>query len=362
MARIYYHQNQLAGNTLNSQVIDLKNFDELFERAEQNLFEFSAPEPVGFFKKLFGQSAKPQFKFVRLTRDGFAYNTSEGDFYLPVALIFYDVDDANFPSVFYFIAKIGEQLELRKCQAGKGVKWYQIPDLHEAVTDSSIIQKIEQSFITLKQEVVRIYQAKPEPKSEQNNQQNQQPSYQLNQQPNYPQNHEVIEPEEDEELKDLAPELKEAYLKLADIALKNHPQKAIVIEQIQQLKQADEDGFFHPLDALIEHLWQEDIRLFVSMDWKQEVTDLQWHLENILKDNWQIEAQLPDANTQFEQDVTVSDDGVFALYTQALLPHGLTIGHIDTDSDAYVFLVHAIQDMTIAQQNVEVLGYRYLSV
>ena len=71
---------------------------------------------------------------------------------------------------------------------------------------------------------------------------------------------------------------------------------------------------------------------------------------------------MPDANTQFEQDVTVSDDGVFALYTQALLPHGLTIGHIDTDSDAYVFLVHAIQDMTIAQQNVEVLGYRYLSV
>lgn len=346
MARIYYHQNQLAGNALNSQVIDLKKFDELFEQAEQNLFEFSAPEPVGFFKKFFGQSAKPQFKFVRLTRDGFPYNTSEGDFYLPVALIFYDVDDANFPSEFYFVAKIGEQLELRKCQAGKGVKWYQIPDLHEAVTDSSIIQKIEQSFITLNQEVVRIYQTKPEPKSGQN------------QQPN----HEVIEPEEDEEFEDLEPELKDAYLKLADIALKNHPYKGLVVEQIQQLKQADEDGFFSPLDALIEHLWREDIRLFVSMDWKQEVADLQWHLENILKDNWQIEAQLPDANTQFEQDATVSDDGVFALYNQALLPHGLIIGHIDTDSDAYVFLVHAIQDMTIAQKNVEVLGYRYLSV
>ena len=182
MVRIYYHQNQLAGNTLNSQVIDLKNFDELFERAEQNLFEFSAPEPVGFFKKLFGQSAKPQFKFVRLTRDGFAYNTSEGDFYLPVALIFYDNDDANFPSEFYFIAKIEAQLELRKCQAGKDVKWYQIPALHEAVTDSATIQKIEQSFFALRQEVERVYKSKPDP------------------------NHEVIESEDHGELDNLEPE------------------------------------------------------------------------------------------------------------------------------------------------------------
>ena len=337
MVRIYYHLNQLAGNALSSRVIDLKKFDELFEQTEQNLFEIFVAEPVGFFKKLLGQSsAKSQFRFVHLSRDGFPYSTSEGDFYLPVALIFYDIDDANFPSEFYFIAKIEAQLELRKCQAGKDVKWYQIPALHEAVTDSATIQKIEQSFFALRQEVERVYKSKPDP------------------------NHEVIESEDHGELDNLEPEQKNAYLKLVDIALQNHSKRVVVIEHIQQLKQTDEEGFFSPLDELIEYLWQEDIRLFVNMDWKQEATDLQWHLEYILKDNWQIETQLPDANTQFGQDATVSNDGVFTVYNQGLLPHGLTIGQIDTDSDAYIFLVHRVQDTDIVRKHVEKIGYQYL--
>ena len=46
MVRIYYHQNQLAGNALSSRVIDLKKFDEKKKKTEQNLFEIFVAEPV----------------------------------------------------------------------------------------------------------------------------------------------------------------------------------------------------------------------------------------------------------------------------------------------------------------------------
>ena len=62
----------------------------------------------------------------------------------PKAIIFYDNDNYAFPTEFYFIAKLGDEIELRKCNGGKDVKWFQIPDLHKEVTvddDSGMITR-----------------------------------------------------------------------------------------------------------------------------------------------------------------------------------------------------------------------------
>ena len=332
MPRIYYKLQKLAGLPLKSDVIDLKTFDELFEQADQRLFEFSPPQATGFFQKLFGNHS-PVFKFVQLSQDGISYNASEGNFYLPSALIFYDINDANFPSEFYFIAKLGQQLELRQCLAGEGIKWYQIADLHQAVNDPKIIKKIENSLLELKKNVAQSFAeraSQTEPLNEQ------------------------------EEWLDLAPALKQAYIQLAKIALKNHPRLDFVIAYIEQMQNVD-DGFFSTLGQLIDDLWEENIRLFVSMDWKQGVEDLQWHLTAILKENWNLDITLVDAIQHFGQDATVSDEDVFSTYNQALQTHGLNIGQIDTDSDSYVFLVHPLQDQALVRKNVEVLGYQYLN-
>ncbi len=298
---------------------------------DARLFEFDQPVQGGFFQKLFRQT-KIIFKYAQLSRDGIPYSTTEGSFYLPTAIIFYDVDDANFPSEFYFIAKIGQQLELRQCDAGLGVKWFQIPDLHHAVTDSKVIQKIGDSFTQLKEKVIQQFKDRPIPTP-------------------------IQTAQEDEESPDLNEEQKQAYRELAEICLKNHPRKNIALAQIEQLKQEDDD-FFSTIGQLRDDLFKENIRLFVSMDWKQEVSDLEWHLSKILKDNWQLDIELPNA-MQFGENAIVSDDEVFATYDTVLHSQGLKIGYLDIDSDSYVFMVHPIQATEAVKKNIEIIGYQY---
>ena len=112
MPRIYYKSEQLAGQALDRTILSLSEFDEIFTQAEHRLYEFSSPES-GFFQRLFGKD-NACFHYVQLSKDGIPYTTHEGSFFLPVSLIFYDVDDANFPSLFYFVAKLGDQFELRQ--------------------------------------------------------------------------------------------------------------------------------------------------------------------------------------------------------------------------------------------------------
>lgn len=152
-------------------------------------------------------------------------------------------------------------------------------------------------------------------------------------------------------------EQKQAYRELAEIFLKNHPRKNIALAQIEQLKQEDDD-FFSTIGQLRDDLFKENIRLFVSMDWKQEVSDLEWHLSKILKDNWQLDIELPNA-MQFGENAIVSDDEVFATYDTVLHSQGLKIGYLDIDSDSYVFMVHPIQATEAVKKNIEIIGYQY---
>ena len=161
MPRIYYKSEQLAGQVLDQTILSSSEFDEIFTQAEHRLYEFSSPES-GFFKRLFGKD-NACFRYVQLSKDGIPYTTREGSFFLPISLIFYDMDDANFPSLFYFIAKLGDQLELRQCQAGQGVQWFQIPDLHEEVTDPKIIHKVKNSLSALKEKTAIEFANRPLP-------------------------------------------------------------------------------------------------------------------------------------------------------------------------------------------------------
>ena len=148
MARIYYHEEKLTGKAVENDVINLQLFDFIFNNTNTNKFEIKPILSSSFFGLL--KSTKETFKTVRISRDGINYNTEEGNFYLPKAIIFYDNDDYNFPSEFYFISKLGDKIELRKCNGGKDVKWFQIPDLHREVTDSKIVSKIENTILEVK--------------------------------------------------------------------------------------------------------------------------------------------------------------------------------------------------------------------
>jgi hypothetical protein len=137
MPQIYYKEEKIQGVPIETPVINLKNFDFLMTCPRPNIpIEF----PLKFldcFKLI------RKFRFTDITNAGFAYNTSEGNYYIPKTIIFYDVYDCAFPTLFYFIAKIDKQLEIRLVRGGKAVEWFQIPDLQEPVTDNTIIKRIE---------------------------------------------------------------------------------------------------------------------------------------------------------------------------------------------------------------------------
>ncbi len=140
MARIYYREEKIYGHAIETPVINLKNFTWLME----------CPKPFRSFEV--GPDASggysDWFKTIQISVDGKHYNSvPEGYFYLPNAIIFYDRNDFVFPSLFYFIAQIGNQLEIRSAEGGEYVKWHHIADLHRPVDDASIILKIENSLI-----------------------------------------------------------------------------------------------------------------------------------------------------------------------------------------------------------------------
>lgn len=115
MARIYYREEKIYGHPVETPVINLKNFTWLMECPKPfHSFECGPDNSGGY---------SDWFKTIQISVDGKHYDSvPEGNFYLPNAIIFYDRNDFVFPSLFYFIAQIGNQLEIRSAEGGEHVK------------------------------------------------------------------------------------------------------------------------------------------------------------------------------------------------------------------------------------------------
>ena len=72
-----------------------------------------------------------------------------GDFFLPKAIVFFDVKDAYFPSDYYFIVSIDDQLELGHAKAGADTAWYEQPQLWHQVSNPKLIKRFEHSIKAL---------------------------------------------------------------------------------------------------------------------------------------------------------------------------------------------------------------------
>ena len=95
---------------------------------------------------LFWKNDKP-FKQAVIWNTEKPHTTYEyGDFYLPRAIVFFDEKDAYFPSDYYFIVNIDNQLELGYSKAGPQTAWYEQPQLWHKVTQPKIIKRFEKSI------------------------------------------------------------------------------------------------------------------------------------------------------------------------------------------------------------------------
>jgi len=146
MPRVYYKEEKIQGNFVETQVINLDNFKTIM-RFNKIINESDRTKKSFDFLSFFGGTPKcfDYFSVLNEGREnnGLVYKTSEGEFFLPKSLIFCDTFDFSVPYVFYFIALIGDKLEIRYVNHSKDTKWFDIPDLHKEVTDAKIIGRME---------------------------------------------------------------------------------------------------------------------------------------------------------------------------------------------------------------------------
>ena len=142
MPRIYYREKKLHDIPLKNEVITVELFDKIIALSafipEDALQIFELPQKKSTFA--FWKNDKP-FKHAVVWNTEKPHTTYEyGDFYLPKAIVFFDVKDAYFPSDYYFIVNIDGQLELA---------WYEQPQLWHKVTSPKIIKRFEKSIQAL---------------------------------------------------------------------------------------------------------------------------------------------------------------------------------------------------------------------
>lgn len=136
MPRIYYREKKLHDTPLKNEVITVDLFDKIIEISafipEDALQIFELPQKkstFAFWKK------DLSFKYAVVWNTEKPHTTYEyGDFYLPKAIVFFDVKDAYFPSDYYFIVNINGQLELGYSRAGATTAWYEQPQLWTKVS------------------------------------------------------------------------------------------------------------------------------------------------------------------------------------------------------------------------------------
>ena len=151
MPRIYYRERKLHKPRLKNEVITTSIFDKIIERCafipEDALQIFELPQKSSGFA--FWKSEKA-FKYAVVWNNERPHNTYEyGDFYLPKAIVFYDVKDAYFPSDYYSVVEIDGELELGHIKAGGDTAWYEQPQLWHEVCNPKLIKRFEKSIAEL---------------------------------------------------------------------------------------------------------------------------------------------------------------------------------------------------------------------
>ncbi|TAJ05048.1 hypothetical protein DMA11_23660 [Marinilabiliaceae bacterium JC017] len=333
MARIYYTEEKLSGEPIESDFINIELFDFIFNNTDRNNFEFQSTKN-SFFSGLIKTEPKA-FKKVQLTRDGIYYKAKGKSFFLPSSIIFYDVFDYNFPTEFYFIAKIGNSLELRKCNGGQGIEWFQIPELHEPANDLKIWERVEKTLSELK-------------KLAEDN---------LNKAINTELKQKELEetPINNKDTLSLNKDQKKGYQELMELCIKNDSCKEEINKFLENLNTEDEEIILMDLICFLE---EKEYNFIMRMDWKAEIEDLEWLLYRNIENNYDLKINLPKPKS-YSKEATVSFDNVFEDFDKPLRENSLQLGFIDTESDEYIVLLHKIQDKERVKQAVNKIGFDY---
>jgi hypothetical protein len=138
--KLYYTEDSLHGKPHESEILNNEKFDLLLNETQKEIIDLTANLKLGRkIKNIF----LPVFKNACIVREGIWW----ADLFIPNSIIFYDNENiAGFKGTFYFIAQVGDKIELRKFSSQKPVKYSDVAYMHSRLDEKKLVKKLERSF------------------------------------------------------------------------------------------------------------------------------------------------------------------------------------------------------------------------
>jgi len=322
--RIYYRETKLKGPPLETKIITLETFDYIQKYAFYNTlmkdmlldtYEMDKISKLvledGEFKSVYIDT----FNRCTIRKDGISYEATEGNFYLPEAIIMYDaVDSGPFVLEYYFIAKVNNQLELCFCKKDADVKWHQSPDYCTATNDPATIKKVEDTLVLLKDRIAYDWEQWERERMEKEVK----ASYR----------------------KPLSVKKKAAYVRLTELCMPDSPKKKEVLEFIKNLKEYDNgEEYATTYDEFRMYLNENLIPFIITLDWSEAIGEFESWVRDAVEENFKKTFKF-DRGNRFNDDSSVSDKDVFYEFDRQLAKVGLKISMIETNGDEYQLVIH----------------------
>lgn len=317
MARVYYNKKELLGNPLQSDVVTVALLHEILTMADPARNQYKQFELPGAGEGL--------FKTAILWKGDFYYKYNGQDIYLPDAIILGDDFALPYPDEYYFVARIGDQLDVRKVEAGEGFTWDQTIDASIPYpADEAFFNKLEYSFLKLQHQVQEVIKHDEQIKSE---------------------------------LRSIDKVKIQACTTLATLCEWEANECAHLGNFLAAQKVADDDPY--TLLGIIEDYCYEEGQnrklLFMYFDWKEVIKEFVWKLEHILKSNYGITDPIPTG--RFTMESQIYENGVQVHFDRFLRTHDLQLTNVKTDGDDYLFVVHRTAYYKAINRNFNILGW-----
>lgn len=319
MPRVYYREKRLLGSPLGREIIDTEAFSDLFAFAQLK-------RNREMFVDLRG-NREFMFEAACLWVGDFFYK----DIFLPDSIIFADRfamsghpdQYVQWPDEYFFVARIGQQLEVRKV-VGKHVTWWdQTLDASvPAPNDDKFLHKLKNSFQELLQATRRSQAAGSE-----------------------------------NVWKHIPQRKIEACSELAALCGWSERECSELRTRLSSKQVSDCDAYAL-LEVIEDYCYTRsgDLKLvFMYFDWKELANEMLHKIRAILENNFGIKEHalpmdLPEDSQILESDIPDQLDTI-------IRGHGLRITQLKTDGDDFLFVVHRIHEHRAVKQVLASIGW-----
>lgn len=162
-------------------------------------------------------------------------------------------------------------------------------------------------------------------------------------------------------LRKLSEEEKHGYLALVSncVHLALQPQLLDFFHNLNDY--TDDERYFSTFNYVLDYLEKEQLFFIKFFDWKQDVNDLEYFIDNAVQKHFELSISLPNSQV-YGEDASISSANVLNDYDDCLRVYGLQIGCIDTESDEYVLFVHKIEVINCIDEAVQIIGFDYYEI